>query len=164
MAVNPKTLALLAQIARTYGPTIATQAKRLLDERPAGAAKASGPGATASGAGGTSGLAGAAGLLGGSAQHAFDAARGVARQRSTDGRLEAKLDVLSDLVDQATPGTPLHERAQASRAKLDALKQKRALILRAYTGRERARQLKDVQTGADELLQQFLAATDEQLG
>lgn len=83
------------------------------------------------------------------------------RARTAEGRLDAKIAALRAHVEEVQPGDPVHDRLQGWRPRLAALDTKRNLVVQAYTGRQRARQLKAVSRQVDDLLLEFLQATDD---
>lgn len=174
--VNAKNIAIAAELARRYGPAVAQQVGSLLndssrtrsaDSRPAAPIYVQTPNepadAPASDGQRPEVSANPVAQVADTARNAFGSVKDAAARRTADGKLGAKFDVLDDLIEKAQPGTPVYAQAQASRQRLEALRTKRSLVLRAYSGRERAKALKDVQAGVDELLREFLAANDQQL-
>lgn len=83
------------------------------------------------------------------------------RARTAEGRLDAKIAALRAHVEAVQPGDPAHDRLQGWRPRLAALDTKRNLVVQAYTGRQRARQLKAVSRQVDDLLLEFLQASDD---
>ncbi|WP_040161079.1 hypothetical protein [Nigerium massiliense] len=84
-----------------------------------------------------------------------------ARKRTAEGRLAAKIDVLNDELAKLTPGDPAFDRAQGWKPRLAALETKRTLVLRAYTGRQRSRQLRAISDQVDALLLELLQFSDD---
>ncbi len=81
--------------------------------------------------------------------------------RTPEGRLEAKIAALRAHVEAVQPGDPAHDRVQGWRPRLAALDTKRNLVVQAWAGRQRAKQLKVISQQVDDLLLEFLQASDE---
>lgn len=81
--------------------------------------------------------------------------------RTPEGRLEAKIAALRAHVEAVQPGDPAHDQLQGWRPRLAALDTKRNLVVQAFAGRQRARQLKAVSRQVDDLLLEFLQASDD---
>ncbi len=83
------------------------------------------------------------------------------KARTAEGRLEAKIAALRAHVETVGPDDPAHDRLQGWRPRLAGLDAKRNLVVQAYTGRQRARQLKVVSQQVDDLLLEFLQVSDD---
>ena len=81
--------------------------------------------------------------------------------RTPEGRLEAKIAALRAHIEAVQPGDPAHDQLQGWRPRLAALDTKRNLVVQAFAGRQRARQLKAVSRQVDDLLLEFLQASDD---
>lgn len=83
------------------------------------------------------------------------------RARTPEGRLDAKITALRAQLDEVRPGDPAHGKLENWRPRLAALEIKRALVVKAYSGRQRTRQLKVVSRQVDDLLLEFLQLSDD---
>lgn len=83
------------------------------------------------------------------------------RARTPEGRLDAKIAALHAQLDAVGPGDPAHARLASWRPRLSALDTKRTLVMSAYTGRQRTRQLNLVSRQVDDLILEFLQLSDD---
>lgn len=83
------------------------------------------------------------------------------RPRTPDARLAAKILALREHLDGLTPHDAEYPKREHWQPRLVALDKKRALVMGAYSGRERSRQLKHISKHVDELLLELLGYSDQ---
>lgn len=83
-----------------------------------------------------------------------------AQPRTPDARLAAKVAAARDHVDALEPGDVGYAQRDALRTQLSGLEKKRSLVMGAYTGRERSRQLRGISKQVDDVLARLLQAAD----
>ena len=81
------------------------------------------------------------------------------KPRTPDARLAAKVAAVRAHVDALEPGDVGYPQRDALRAQLSGLEKKRSLVMGAYTGRERSRQLKSISKQVDDVLTHLLQAS-----
>lgn len=82
------------------------------------------------------------------------------KPRTADARLAAKIAAVRAHVDMLEPGDVGYAQRDSLRAQLSGLEKKRSLVMGAYTGRERSRQLRGISKQVDDVLAQLLQAAD----
>lgn len=83
-----------------------------------------------------------------------------AKPRTPDARLAAKVNAAREHVDGLEPGDIAYGQRADLTARLSGLEKKRSLVVAAYTGRERSRQLRSISRQVDDVLAELLQASD----
>lgn len=83
------------------------------------------------------------------------------KPRTPDAKLAAKIGAVRAHLDTVAPDDPWFAQRSGWESRMRALDKKRALVVGAYSGRERARQLKSISRQVDDLLLELLQAADD---